>query len=141
MWAFLPEGFVSIVQARQDAGRGAPDPDHLQLRARLREHLETLKCQHPAELGNLEIIETPKADYRYRLLVSRKVLAAVMSRIVMDIQYTNVKNEAALAQGESGRAYVDSLHAVWSVMHRLQQSKGKPSRLVRLEPQDDQDPF
>jgi hypothetical protein len=43
-----------------------------------------------------------------------------VERLVDDVDYDNFKSEVARHQGTSGAPYERSLHAVWSVMYKLQ---------------------
>ena len=58
MWVFTETGFVSAV-------RKVDSPSKITARSRDRQSLEVL-----AELSETEILETPFADYGYRVLVS-----------------------------------------------------------------------
>jgi hypothetical protein len=72
MWVATPFGWLSIVQARLNQGRGAVDPNTVQVRARVRSHLERLKVFFPAGCANTPVIETMHADYRFRIIVPKK---------------------------------------------------------------------
>ena len=78
MWIFLRNAFVSVVQDRADAKR-------LLIRARCREHLETVA-------GGATILETPERDYRYRCSVERDEFADLIREHVHDIAYPNFKD-------------------------------------------------
>ena len=122
MWIFTKHGFFSAVRARQGDGKhGHPvDPDHIMVRARLREHLERLKGRFPDLLGRCEIREFAGTDYAYRLFVDKPVWSQVLAGLAEKTDYDNFKSEVARHQGRAGAAYERSLHEVWSVMHRLQ---------------------
>lgn len=100
MWLCLNNAFVSIV--------ADTNPSKFKVRARKREHLERL---FPGE----KIIETKTTDYRYRVIVSRGAVGAMVSKAVYGIDYPNFKNSVA----ENG------LHDMYSdfwVLHRRYQS-------------------
>jgi hypothetical protein len=121
MFIFFPFGFVSIVLARTSAQPGAlPDPTRVQIRARVRQHLVALQDLFPALLGSITIIESPRADYGFRLICSKAALSSVLAEYVLTMQTTNVKNAVAAVQGASGRDYTDAVHQVWHVMEAMQ---------------------
>jgi hypothetical protein len=103
MWIFLPDGFFSVVQDRDH-------PEHrLQVRARAREDLER-------HFPNEPIVETPEADYHYRVIVSRNEFSAWMESVVFSLDYSNVKGAIPEGDVERKAAMTD----VWSVMHAFQ---------------------
>jgi hypothetical protein len=126
MWIFTKHGFFSAVCARQGDGRhGQPvDPNRIMVRVRVREHLERLKLCFPDLLGQSEIREFAGTDYAYRLFVDKPTWAQVLSRLTEETNYDNFKSEVARHQGRPGAAYVHSLHKVWTVMHKLQETEG-----------------
>ena len=123
MWLFTKYGFFSVTNARKDKGRaGAPtDPDRLQVRARSRKHLELLVERFAALSGPdiSDIIETPKADYLFRLIVPRGVWAEVAGALAMEIAYPNFKNECVKRE-ELEDEYISTLHEVWGAANDLQ---------------------
>lgn len=48
----------------------------------------------------------------------------VLAGLAEETDYDNFKSEVARHQGKSGAAYEHSLHDVWSVMHKLQETEG-----------------
>jgi hypothetical protein len=62
-------------------------------------------------------------DYRYRLIIPKASWTAIIGELAQEQEWSNFKNEAAKYQGRSGRRYVDALHDVWGVMHRLQEDE------------------
>ncbi len=122
MWLFTKYGFYSAVCARLgDGSHSQPvDPDRIMVRARVRNHLEALKEQFSDLLDSAEILESPSADYHYRIFVDKSVWSQVIVGLNEEMDYDNFKSEVAVHQGNDGAAYEHSLHEVWSVMHRLQ---------------------
>lgn len=122
MWIFTKHGFFSAVCARQGKGQyGQPvDPDRIMVRARLRNHLESLKKRFADLLGECEIHEFAGTDYAFRLFVQKSAWSQVVARLAEETDYDNFKSEVARHQGRAGAAYEHSLHEVWSVMNRLQ---------------------
>ncbi len=122
MWLFTKYGFFSVVCARQGDGKhGRPvDPSQMMVRARVRDHLDSLKARFPELLGGCDIKEYAGTDYAYRIFVDKSVWSEVVVGLTEDIEYDNFKSEVAQFQGRDGRDYEHSLHDVWSVMYGLQ---------------------
>lgn len=78
MWLCFNDGFVSAVEDRYD-------PDGLIIRARRKAHLEAL---FPDEFIHV----TPKADYRYRVFISKRRFAEIVAEKIRSIDYYNFKN-------------------------------------------------
>lgn len=123
MWVFTRYGFFSAACTRQGDGRhGQPvDPNRIMVRARVRAHLESLKARFAELLSECEIHESADADYAFRIFVAKPVWSQVMARLAEDVDYDNFKSDVARHPGKAGHDYEHSLHAVWSVMYRLQQ--------------------
>ena len=144
MWLFTRYGLFSVTNARQGRGRpGAPlDPRRLQVRARSRKHLELL-TERFRSLRGYEIIETPRADYRFRIIVRRRVWAKVAAGLAREIAYPNFKNECH-NNDELDDAYIHALHRVWSAGDDIQREvhgrgaygRGFPSILEDVRPED-----
>jgi hypothetical protein len=128
MWIFTKHGFFSAVCARKGNGKnGQPvDPDRIMVRARLRSHLKAIKERFPELLGECEIQESGGTDYAFRLFVPKSAWVRVLAGMAEETDYDNFKSEVARHQGKAGAAYEHSLHDVWAVMHRLQETKGLP---------------
>jgi hypothetical protein len=92
----------------------------MMVRARVRAHLEALKSRFPDLLGQCEVKEDAGTDYAFRIFVAKSVWSQVLSGLAEETDYDNFKSEVARYQGKAGAAYESSLHAVWSVMHKLQ---------------------
>lgn len=107
MWLFTNFGFFSIVQK--------PGTDFLTVRARVRGDLDTLReCYLPALSATQAKGGT---DYPWRATVVHADFAAALGRIVMDLDYSNYKNEVAARQGKS-RA--DRYGKVWSALYDME---------------------
>ena len=109
MWVFRNDAFVSLVQDRDM-------PDQLWARARVKGHLEAFFA---GTIDPKDIIETVDADYRFRIVVEREFVVAVMRAAVDTINYDNFKK--SIPQTAKGDRYHDALLKVWSAMHALQQ--------------------
>ncbi len=122
MWIFTKHGFFSAVCARQGNGKHDQpiDPDRMMVRGRVRSHLVALKARFPELLAACEIQDTGGTDYAHRLFMDKTIWVQVLSGLADETDYDNFKSKVAEHQGRKGAAYEESLHEVWSVMHRLQ---------------------
>ena len=77
MWLCFNDAFVSVVKDRRS--------DCLVVRARSFEHLARL---FPRD----RIVETPDADYGWRVFATRDEIADIFARRIRTIDYTNFKN-------------------------------------------------
>lgn len=102
MWVCLNNSFLSIVQ-HKDA------PDLLMVRARFKGDLE---AAFPGEAG--EVVETPDADYLYRLTVPRDRVAYALTQAIGGINYTNFKG--SVKQGWRHDLYL----GLWGMLHFAQ---------------------
>ncbi|MDP2361999.1 MAG: hypothetical protein Q8O14_14825 [bacterium] len=118
MWLFTTLGYYSITRSRLE-------PDRYQIRARDRQHLERLSVHMDldmmARMSLGQIIETPSADYRWRIIVDERQLRAVVEALARCITYFNFKTEAATTAA-ADHSYRAALHDVWARMNRLQHS-------------------
>jgi hypothetical protein len=78
MWIFLNDAFLSIV-------RDKDNPSNLLVRAR---HHGDIRRVFP----ELKVVITPEADYRYRALVPRTLVAEKIASQIAEIDYTNFKD-------------------------------------------------
>ena len=122
MWIFTKHGFFSAVCARKGDGKRSQPVDlkRIMIRARVLAHLEALKERYPDLLGTNEILESPEADYAYRLFLPKSDWGQVLLDLAEEIDYDNFKSKVANNPEKVGAAYWDSLHEVWAVMNRLQ---------------------
>ena len=79
MWFCLNNGFLSVVADKDNANR-------LMVRARRK-----------ADLSNIfgpdaEVIETPEADYGWRVFIDRERFKVLVNALIDRIDYTNFKN-------------------------------------------------
>ena len=103
MWVFTTQGFVSLVQK--------PGSESLTVRARDRRSLDAL-----ATLAGVGVVETPMADYPYRIVVDRAVLTDWLVAVVGELHYPNFKSAVATSRGWD---YAHALTSVWSDMHQV----------------------
>ncbi len=71
-------------------------------------------------LTDTEITTLPDLDYRYRLVVAKKVWVPILVELAEEQDWSNFKNEAAAYHGSRGASYSGALHDVWEIMYRLQ---------------------
>jgi hypothetical protein len=126
MWIYTKHGFFSAVCARQGDGQHgqAVDPDRIMVRARLRSHLQNLQERFDDLLGDCKIQKSAGADYAFRMFVPKSAWIRVLAELAEETDYDNFKAEVVRHQGQAGAAYQQSLAAVWSVMRKLQDTKG-----------------
>jgi len=122
MWLFTKYGFYSVVSARQgDGGYSQPvDDERMMVRARMRNHLESLRERFVELLGPSEIQVSQGTDYAYRLFVPKSNWSQVVAELANETDYDNFKSAVAKHQGANGTAYNHALHDVWTVMNWLQ---------------------
>jgi hypothetical protein len=121
MWIFTRYGFFSIACAT--GADGALDADTVMVRSRLREHLLSLKERFPeTELGKAEIQSSDHTDYRCRIVMPKAVWVAALTELATEQTWSNFKNETSrfTRAKKAAYTYVDALHRIWDVMHRLQ---------------------
>lgn len=132
MWLFLPFGFFSIVAHRER-------PTDVLVRARSKVDLDTFadavdEAVHevsnrrsviPAKPSGHAIQHTPRADYPFRLIVSRKVVTALLTRFLEgggidndppELDYDNFKDRVGVANPERAHLYLE----VWSSMRKIE---------------------
>lgn len=108
MWLFTTLGFFSCT-------RSAEEPDKFQIRAREKTDLQGLI----ASLGIPgELIETPRADYRWRIIVDPETFKAVVAELVRRIDYTNFKDAVHHAENQERKA--GPYMRVWATLKGLQ---------------------
>jgi hypothetical protein len=106
MWLFTKHGFYSIV--RKSA-------EEYHIRARVKQDLQNLK--NLLELTD-PIHESRTADYRYRMIVGKKVYLSVMAVVTRSVNYDNFKNTVAMTEDQ--RSKLEAYHTIWAEMMKLQ---------------------
>lgn len=105
MWLMTTDGFFSAVQDRDE-------PGSVLVRARVRGDLEQL-----AETLDTTVLETPDADYPFRVRVSKADWGGYVASCAEGIDYDNFKNAVGARQGhDRADVYLD----IWSALRRLQ---------------------
>lgn len=100
MWIHMNDAFLSVVAHRTDERM-------LLVRARVAGDIERV-------FPGVAVGETPDADYRFRTLLPREVVAGAVAAAVGCIDYDNFKN--SVADDDRHAAYSDC----WYAMRRLQ---------------------
>lgn len=107
MWVLTTTGFYSIVKKPSDP------PGKLTIRSRIREDLLKLKPYLPS----MEyIVESDDSDYRYRTFASPEDVAEALSKIAVEINYSNFKDR--ISQDSPHRGFIYS--QVWAELLRLE---------------------
>lgn len=107
MWIFTKNSFISAVEHRDR-------PNDLIIRARRRKDLAKL---FPRKEKLIQ--KTPNADYLYRITISKKEFAKVLSDYVLrNLKYSNFK----AAQDPDGSEWTQFLHQVWEAGYSMQAS-------------------
>ncbi|HEX7615228.1 MAG TPA: hypothetical protein VF554_08105 [Thermoanaerobaculia bacterium] len=111
MWLITTSGFLSIVQ---NLNSKAPD-DVLLVRGRVRADLERFADFAARQGARPAVVESPDADYGFRLTTSRDALAAFVAERVAALDYPNFKSEIYKADPVREKVYEDA----WAVLHGL----------------------
>jgi hypothetical protein len=114
MWLATQHGFFSLVRK---------GPDEYHLRARERRDIENarellLGDAKKKESAALEIREWDRADYRFRLVLPRRLALIFVAEVAARIDYSNFKGRIhdTPDQAHKGPAYM----RVWSTLYSLQ---------------------
>lgn len=102
MWVFLSNAYLSIVASDKQ--------DHLCVRARAKGDIERV-------FPRAVVTVTPKADYRFRSLIERALVADAMADAAMAIDYGNFKS--SVMEEDRHNTYMN----VWVSMHRFQTAR------------------
>lgn len=121
MWLFTTVGFFSVVQK--------PNDGFLTVRARVAEDLEKLREKYMPELS--QVVVGGGVDYPFRATIDHDSFALGLSKIAVDIHYSNFRDEISRVMG-SHREQV--YNQVWKVLMRLE------TEPVGFESDDDGNP-
>ena len=117
MWVFALEGFVSVVEVR---GK----PNQLLVRGRSWDDVVMWRRLVCGRSRGSKIVSTPRADYPWRFVASRKKVAAAMVKAIEGVRYDNFKSAVGHADPARAEAYM----GVWSEMNwfgRLKTPEGR----------------
>ena len=111
MWIYLETGFYSIVH------KPPCKPDELLVRARSRVDIDKLKKILKTKYQfDGEVIDTPKADYAYRMIVPREIFSSFIASAAMGVDYDNFKNTIPRIDYKRHEAYF----RCWESMYEWQ---------------------
>ena len=118
MWIMAPYGFFSVVCAHAtgpNASYGEAHPDLMQIRARNRKHLESLKNRFA---GLPEIDKKSGTDYPCRIIAPRADVLRVVATMAEEVDYTNFKNEAHKVS-PNDKPFHNFLMSIWHLGLKL----------------------
>ena len=101
MWIFLSNSFLSIVEHNEE-------PSLLHVRARFRGDIEEV-------FANVDVSETPNADYRFRATLPRDRVAEAIARNIKGITYTNFKDSVKSSPRKD--AYIKAWEVMWAAQN------------------------
>lgn len=111
MWLYLKTGFYSVVH-KQPCKK-----DELLVRTRCKDDIDTLHKQLKEKYQfSSEIIESPKADYAYRMIIPREIFALFIASAILNLNYDNFKNTI---QGKDYQRH-DAYLRCWEAMYEWQ---------------------
>jgi hypothetical protein len=110
MWIFTETGFLSAV-AKGDT------PGMVTVRARDKKSLEPL-----AHTCGVEIVNSPHADYPYRVFVPSEDFATWVSTTSGEISYNNFKSRVSKTRGYG---FAHALHDVWAAMLQVEDAEAR----------------
>lgn len=106
MWLVTLDGFISIVQDRDDARL-------LQVRARDSQDIR-------AHFPRAKVCVIEGADYRYRARVNRQTVARVIAKTVRDIDYDSHFKDVAIATSPPNPARSRAYYGTWDALAEMQ---------------------
>ncbi len=110
MWLFTTYGFYSIVK-KMFGNQKEP----FQVRSRAKEDL--LNIIKAADI-NRKVIETPEADYHFRITVDNDDLSKILQTLQDGLDYDNFKAAVGKVKGQTDK--LDSYHRIWAEMYHYQ---------------------
>lgn len=128
MWLFIPGGLLmpSIVPE----GKGDPAFTNnglwmMQVRARVKSHLENFIRDYMEDGTYSDIEATPQMDYNFRFYTTHEQLALAVAKAILDIDYAKFKPTAERTDKTGkllypdGKAYHSTLNSIWSTVTKL----------------------
>jgi len=100
MWIFTSTSFLSVVADRNSKSK-------LLVRARVKGHIEAI-------FPKAEVFTNEHADYCFRAVIPRKMVAKVIANTIGGIEYENYKG--SVTNPDLHNSYL----AVWGIMRNLQ---------------------
>lgn len=122
MWIFTEQGLLmpaAIPVDKVDPKYMKPGFD-LQVRGRVKVHLERWADKYMAPSTYSDIEETPDLDYNVRFYCNHNDFAWAMGKAIADIDYKKFKPVAEKPEyGKEGKEYHQVLNSIWSTVTRL----------------------
>ncbi len=116
MWIYLNTGFYSVVH------KPPCQKDELLVRTRSKVDIDKLQKQLKEKFNfDGEILSTPKADYAFRMVVPRHMIATFLVGAIMELDYPNFKNTI---QGKDYQRH-DAYMKCWEAMYEWQRDSKK----------------
>lgn len=115
MWTFTQHGFFSITVSKENRRM-------MQIRARSKRHLQNLQLAFPDIAGRREILETPRADYRWRILMRKSDAFRLIDELGREIDYSNFKDRCHQTGADDS-----PLMAIWNQMFQFQERQNRPA--------------
>jgi hypothetical protein len=127
MWLMTPDGMYSVVkpEVTDPFFQAHGQEGDLVVRARSKDDLEALRHWLPEMRA---IVPTEFRDYGFRVFVAADHVAWAVARMVLDIDYTNFKDQVKITQG-SERAGVYG--RVWGDLLEIQEPGWRNSLALR----------
>ena len=118
MWLYLKTGFYSIVH------KPPCKEDELLVRVRSKVDIEKLQKQLKTKYQfDGEIIDSPQADYAYRMIVPREIFASFIANAAMELDYDNFKNTIRGKDYQRHDAYMRCWEAMYEWQRDLKRAK------------------
>jgi hypothetical protein len=115
MWLYLRTGFYSVVH------KEPCKKDELLVRARTSEDMEALqKLLKEKYQFEGEVINSPHADYAYRMVVPRETFALFILNVAIEVRYDNFKNTIRGEDYKRHEAYMRCWEAMYEWQRDLQ---------------------
>lgn len=118
MWIYTKTGFFSVVH------KVPCNKNELLVRSRSKVDIDKLqKLLKTKYQFSGEVIDTPKADYAYRMIVPREIFASFMSSAVMELDYDNFKNTIRGKDYQRHDAYMKCWEAMYEWQRDLKRAR------------------
>lgn len=118
MWLYIKTGFYSVVH------KAPCNKDELLVRTRSKNDIDKLQKQLKAKYQfNGNIISSPEADYAYRIIVPREMLASFVANAAMELDYDNFKNTIRGKDYQRHEAYMKCWEAMYEWQRDLKRVK------------------
>lgn len=121
MWIYAKTGFYSVVH------KPPCREDELLVRVRCKDDIDKLQKLLKSEYQfNGEVIDSPKADYAYRMIVPRETFASFLANVAMLMDYDNFKNTIGRKDYKRHDAYL----RCWDAMYEWQRDLNREKKVL-----------